>query len=112
VTRYNSVHGLADISSVPEVQRDFYNGVPCGDFSLFLGEIKGQPFSSFLQKAEDQVHGELHFTFGGAGGTWANKLVRILLLLSNDVMLVTVMFNCRMPDCKATMVSLSHTLYC
>jgi hypothetical protein len=79
VTRYNNVHLISSIGTqaISEIERDFYSGVPCDDYKMFLKRwVKGNPFYNFLKYAEDQVHGELHFTFGGAGGTYANEMVR------------------------------------
>jgi hypothetical protein len=77
VTRYNAVHGIANISGINGIIRDFYSGVGCSDFQSFISnQVKGQPLYNFLHFAEDQVHGEIHFTFGGAGGDYANEQVR------------------------------------
>jgi hypothetical protein len=77
VARYNNVNGIPDIAGIDSTVRDFYSGVDCSDFKTFIKtQVTGYPFSDFLHGAEDNVHGKIHFTFGGAGGDYADATVR------------------------------------
>jgi hypothetical protein len=71
VTRYNSVQQIPDISGVSEVYSDYYTGVTCSDYETFFKSVRGQSLGNFLTTSEDNVHGKIHFTFGGQGGDWA-----------------------------------------
>lgn len=76
VTRFNNLNGIADISYMPDAVIQFYNGVHCTDFSSFLkNQVDNQPLFNFLHFAEDGIHGNIHFTIGGAGGDHASEVV-------------------------------------
>jgi hypothetical protein len=93
VTRFNSVNMIKDISYIDPSVRSYYSGVNCLDVRTFVeDDVKGQPFSEFLHFAEDDVHGKIHFTFGGAGGENAYSVNQILKTVYglNDTMLLIV----------------------
>jgi hypothetical protein len=78
VARYNNVQQISDISDVSEVYSDYYTGVTCQDYEVFIDGIKGQSLGDVLLNSEDNVHGKIHFTFGGQGGTWAHHTDALL----------------------------------
>lgn len=80
VARFNSVQRIEDISGVSSVYSDYYRGVTCDDYESFLDSVRGQPLGTLLSDSEDNVHGKIHFTFGGQGGEWAYTTVSSLLL--------------------------------
>jgi hypothetical protein len=76
VARYNNINQIADIAGIEEVYRDFYSGVTCDDFPTFMElAVVDKPLCKFLHGAEDNIHGKIHFTFGGAGGDFALQTV-------------------------------------
>jgi hypothetical protein len=83
VTRFNNVNGISNLQAVDPPDRDFYSGVKCSDYELFIkNTVTDQPFSNFLHYAEDNTHGKIHFTIGGAGGEFADEMVRSCAIFS------------------------------
>jgi hypothetical protein len=76
--RFNNIHQIANASDISDVIFLYYEGVTCDDYTTFVEEFKDQSLSYFLQHTEDDVHGIIHFTFGGQGGTHANSVVDTL----------------------------------
>ena len=74
LSRYNNVHQIANISSFGN-SKAIYSGVTCNGLEDLANLVRDQPFSNFLLYAEDNAHGMLHFTFGGAGGDHAFAVV-------------------------------------
>jgi hypothetical protein len=76
VSRFNNINMIANLSAIDEGFRGIYSGVSCADYSGFLeDEVHGNPLSKFLDGAEDSTHGNIHFTFGGSGGNFADTTV-------------------------------------
>jgi hypothetical protein len=65
VTRYNALNLIASLGNVPSNERQYYNGVTCSEYESFVGKVKNMPMQDYLTYAEDDVHGIIHFTFGG-----------------------------------------------
>jgi hypothetical protein len=79
VARYNNVNMIKDLSVVAGPFRAFYSGVVCDDFTSFMQNmVVDKPLSNFLHYAEDNIHGKIHFTFGGAGGEFADETVNLM----------------------------------
>jgi hypothetical protein len=74
VTRYNALNMIPSLINVPENERAYYDGVTCDEYQTFLDKVANKPLKDYLMYAEDDVHGIIHFTFGGAGGTNANNV--------------------------------------
>lgn len=74
VTRFNNVNGISNISAAASIIKDYYRGVDVIDYLGLLNEVYQQPASSFLTYAEDQSHGNIHFTIAGAGGDYSNQV--------------------------------------
>ena len=67
-------HNVFRVPSVPGNSESFgyYEGVDCDDYEAFITKkVNGQSLSKYLTYAEDDVHGMIHFTFGGIGGDYA-----------------------------------------
>jgi hypothetical protein len=91
LARYHNVNGISDMSSVSSDVRSYFSGVHCSDYERFLDGVRGQPLNTYLQGAEDAVHGTIHFTFGGAGGDYAylkNQELVEKYSFSNDYLVV------------------------
>jgi len=69
-TRYNNVNRItnSDGSISRTGMWGLYLGSTCEDYAKFVESLPGQTLSVYLAGAEDQVHGNIHFAFGGAGG--------------------------------------------
>jgi hypothetical protein len=79
VTRFNAINGIRNISYMSNQISEPYAGVDCGDLEAFMQDrVNGQPLYNFLHYAEDQIHGGIHFTFGGAGGDYAYEMNAVL----------------------------------
>jgi hypothetical protein len=79
LARYHAIN-LPSISDVPFQQRNRFSGVTCDEMSGFLRDFAlDKPLSTFLYFVEGTVHGNFHFTFGGAGGDHMRKLDQILV---------------------------------
>ena len=74
LSRYNNVHQVANISSFGN-SKSIYSGVTCNGLEDLANLVRNQSFTNFLLYAEDNAHGMLHFTFGGAGGDHAYIVV-------------------------------------
>ncbi len=79
LARYMSVSMLPSISAMPRSIRQYYSGVTCDDYSDFITYFAvNKSLASYLLSAEDQIHGIIHFTFGGAGGDYADAQDQLL----------------------------------
>jgi hypothetical protein len=66
------VFRLQDISTIDANAIFYYTGVNCDSYKKFLGDhVNNQPMENYLKFAEEDVHGIIHFTFGGIGGDYA-----------------------------------------
>ena len=54
-----------------------YSGDTCTNLEQFVvGTVVGGSLSNFMEHCEDNIHGIIHFTFGGVGGDNAYEVVR------------------------------------
>lgn len=68
-TRYNNVDRILNSDSISLRQWGLYLGSTCTDYSNFVTEdVYHKDLKNYLAFAEDQVHGNIHFAFGGSGG--------------------------------------------
>jgi hypothetical protein len=73
-TRFNNVNRIS-ASDVSEHALKPYMGSTCADYELFVKkDVVGQKLQSYLETSEDNVHGYVHFTFGGTGGNLAYQI--------------------------------------
>ena len=68
-TRYNNVNRIANTDdSIDNTKWGLYLGSTCKDYASFITHVKSQELPVYLAGAEDDVHGNIHFAFGGSGG--------------------------------------------
>ena len=78
LTRYNNMHQI-QFNSVVATAKIFYMGSDCAEYQSFVKKYAvGQTFQTYLTESEDNVHGKVHFTIGGAGGTKAKAVDDLL----------------------------------
>jgi len=78
LTRYNNMHQI-QFNSVVATAKIFYMGSDCTEYQSFVKKYAvGQTFQTYLTESEDNVHGKVHFTIGGAGGTKAKAVDDLL----------------------------------
>jgi len=77
--RYNNVNQI-NASLVDEGAMAYYSGVTCTDLDIFIEDhVVDQPLVEYLTSAEDDSHGKIHFSFGGAGGDYAYSVNQYLM---------------------------------
>lgn len=75
VARYNNVNQVASIADMDKFYRFMYSGDNCNNLATFVqSEVVGGTLSNFMQHCEDNIHGVIHFTFGGVGGDFAYEM--------------------------------------
>eukprot|EP01035_Chromulina_nebulosa_P019380 gene19380-25248_t len=67
--RFMNVNLFNDYENVESAITNYYDGVDCDDYSSFVDLVSGQSLYTLLSVVEDDVHGKVHFTLGGSGGT-------------------------------------------
>ena len=78
LTRYNNLNRLATTDVTEHVMKP-YIGSNCEDMKRFINDYTvGKPMETYLESAEDIVHGYIHFTFGGMGGPLAAQIDEVL----------------------------------
>jgi hypothetical protein len=78
LTRYNNLNRLATTDVSEHVLKP-YMGSNCEDMKRFINDYTvGKPLETYLESAEDIVHGYIHFTFGGMGGPMAAQVDSVL----------------------------------
>lgn len=69
VTRYNNINRISNIYQIEKFYRYMYSGDSCTNLQQFVvGIVVGGTLSNFMEHCEDNIHGIIHFTFGGVGG--------------------------------------------
>lgn len=69
VTRYNNINRISNIYQIDKFYRYMYSGDTCTNLEQFVvGTVVGGSLSNFMEHCEDNIHGIIHFTFGGVGG--------------------------------------------
>jgi hypothetical protein len=67
--RFHNTNRVPNGNTVDRITMDYFKGVTCMDYYKFIrSSVLGKGLSSYLQAAEDDVHGKVHFTIGGSGG--------------------------------------------
>ena len=78
LTRYNNLNRLPMVDVSEHIVKP-YMGSTCEDLKRFLNDYtKNKQLITFLESAEDIIHGYIHFTFGGMGGQRATEIDTIL----------------------------------
>ena len=78
LTRYNNLNRLSTTDVTEHVMKP-YIGSNCEDMKRFINDYTvGKPMETYLESAEDIVHGYIHFTFGGMGGPLAAQIDEVL----------------------------------
>eukprot|EP00595_Chromulina_sp_UTEXLB2642_P000476 CAMPEP_0196761180 /NCGR_PEP_ID=MMETSP1095-20130614/338_1 /TAXON_ID=96789 ORGANISM="Chromulina nebulosa, Strain UTEXLB2642" /NCGR_SAMPLE_ID=MMETSP1095 /ASSEMBLY_ACC=CAM_ASM_000446 /LENGTH=426 /DNA_ID=CAMNT_0042110397 /DNA_START=767 /DNA_END=2047 /DNA_ORIENTATION=+ len=71
--RFMNVNLFNDYDNVDYAITNYYDGVDCDDYADFIDEITDQSLYTLLSDVEDDVHGKVHFTLGGSGGSHCVK---------------------------------------
>jgi hypothetical protein len=70
--RFNNAMQIPSGEGISEVLFKPFTGSGCGSYKKFINEyVVNQPLYSYLMYADAQIHGYVHYTVGGAGGTKA-----------------------------------------
>jgi hypothetical protein len=78
LTRYNNINGI-QFEGVATAAKIFYMGSDCAEYEQFMEKYaRGQTFETYLTESEDNIHGKVHFTIGGAGGEKAQSVDDLL----------------------------------